>query len=219
MPNGGERFDLAAAGTVAEGTLPDRKHRARGDHRRRFHREPSATRRSPTLRSNSNFADDGVTPASRSRDGRTPTFGANDEWFFSRERFRLVRTGAEMQLAATDGIDYTYRGISLSTAADVPVFRPPAWTVDAGRGYRDYYGASITPSRNQHVLRAASPLRWRRTDHPSTSAVFNFDDIPLDERSVFGVALRDGPHDGNTLLARRAACRGRRRFRAAAPPF
>jgi tetratricopeptide (TPR) repeat protein len=125
----------------------------------------------------SDFADDGVTPDSTSRDGWTPTLGVSHEWFYGRRHFRLLRTGVETQLAATDGTDYTYRSVSLYTAAEVPIFERLTWIAEAGWGYRDYYRADISPSRNQHVVRAASRLRWRWNDYFVTSAVFNFDEF------------------------------------------
>jgi tetratricopeptide (TPR) repeat protein len=125
----------------------------------------------------SNFADDGVTPDSTSRDGWTPTMGVSHEWFYGRRHFRLLRTGFETQLAATDGTDYAYRSVSLYAAAEVPILERLTWIVETGWGYRDYYRADISPSRNQHVIRAATRFRWRWNDYFVTSAVFNYDEF------------------------------------------
>lgn len=122
-----------------------------------------------------NFANDGAVPAVTSRDGWANTVGASHRLYFEESWLQSVSAGIEGQMARTDGVNFTYNGLSLYSDAEIPLH--PRWTllVNGSWAYRSYPDADLIPSRNEHIWHAGARLRYDLTPNWSAAAVFNYD--------------------------------------------
>lgn len=140
-----------------------------------------------------NYASDGDDPAVTSRDGWAHTMGASHRLYFEEHWIQSIAAGIEGQLARTDGVNFTYNGLSLYTDAEIPLL--PQWTllINGSWAYRSYPDADLDPSRNESIWHAGVRLRYDLTPNWSAAAVFNYDRFDSDnelfktDRTIVGL--------------------------------
>lgn len=121
------------------------------------------------------FADDGVLPSVTSPDGWTNTLGVSHTLFADRRHLRSLSAGVDLQRADTRGTNFSYNGIALYAAADVPLAERWSLWLHGGWGFRDYFDFEFSPSRNEHVWQAGAEVRRRISDRLTAAVVFHFD--------------------------------------------
>ena len=121
-----------------------------------------------------NFLDDGILPEVTSQDGWTNTLGVSHDVLMPYANLRLLRAGADLSRADTDGTDYSYNGFNTFLEGVFPL--APTWelTLVGSWGLRDYFDFEFEPSRNEDIWRAAAELRKRLNENMSLAAVFNY---------------------------------------------
>lgn len=122
-----------------------------------------------------NYASDGDDPAVTSRDGWAHTLGASHRLYFEEHWLQSIAAGIEGQLARTDGVNFTYNGLSLYTDAEIPLLPQLTLLLNGSWAYRSYPDADLDPSRNESIWHAGVRLRYDLTPTWSTAAVFNYD--------------------------------------------
>ena len=140
-----------------------------------------------------NFIDDGADPAFTSRDGFTAAAGFNYSLHAPMPGTEALGLGVELTHAELDGDDFRFRGIALNADLEIPLIWRTALILEGGWGYRDYPDFSLTPSRNEHILRGGAKLTTRYTDYFSASLVVSYDrfesenDLYEAERFIAGI--------------------------------
>lgn len=122
-----------------------------------------------------NFASDGDNPAVTSRDGWANTVGASHRLYLEESWLQSIAAGIEGQMARTDGVNFTYNGLSLYSDAEIPLLPQLTLLVNGSWAYRSYPDADLDPSRNEHIWHAGARLRYDLTPNWSVAAVFNYD--------------------------------------------
>lgn len=122
----------------------------------------------------SSFAGEGSLPSVTSQDGLTNTIGFSHDHLTGLRYFKLIRTGADFTRADTDGSDFRFNGVNLSTELVFDLTNRFELKLRGGWGYRDYPDFQFTPSRNENIWRAGAELEKSFTDRLAVAAVFNF---------------------------------------------
>lgn len=121
------------------------------------------------------FASDGVDPDNTSRDGWSNALGLSHTRAFDQPWLASLTAGADVQLVDAEGADFTYNGVSVFAAAEVPLTDALSLIVEGGWGYRDYHESDLTPSRNENVWRGGARLLYHINEFWTLAGVFNYD--------------------------------------------
>jgi hypothetical protein len=124
-----------------------------------------------------NFTDDGILPAATSRDGWTNTIGVHHTWPGPLPGVAALLVGSEVQLADTDGTDFSYRGVSVYSEAEIPLAQQLALILEGGWGFRDYHRFDLLPSRDENIWSAGAKLRRTLSESWSLVGVFRYDNF------------------------------------------
>ncbi|PHQ33811.1 tetratricopeptide repeat protein [Rhodopirellula bahusiensis] len=143
----------------------------------------------------SNFEDDGATPAQTSLDGTTLTFGASHFKRTPWEALPMVALGTDLEYANTKGDDYRYLSINLHGSTDWQISDRWKFTPTWGVGYRNYPDFTDPIGRDEIFWRVHGKLSYQLTEQLSISAVAGHDRFASDnedfdtERSEVGVLI------------------------------
>lgn len=143
----------------------------------------------------SDFADDGVTPATSSLDGAAISGGISR--FFQTEWSRLptYSLGFDLESADTEGADFRYRAINAHAEWTHQLIDCVQFIPSVGTGYRDYYAFTGPVSRDEWTWRVQGKLRWQVNAHTAFSIVAGHDRFASDnenfdaERTQGGVLI------------------------------
>lgn len=126
------------------------------------------------------FRNDGLLPSVTSQDGWLTSIGLSHDLLLTQRYCRLVRGGAELTQADTDGSDYRFRGVTLFVEGVFPITDSLELTLSGGWGYRDYYDYEFQPSRNEVLWRGGAELRKYLTPSFSVAALCDFNRFDSD---------------------------------------
>lgn len=122
-----------------------------------------------------NFANDGVDPATTSRDGPSNSLGVSHLLPIGMRHLSSVAGGIDVQITPTDGTDFAFNGISFFLEAKMPITDRLSFILEGSFGYRDYYAATFVPSRNETLWHGGARLEQLLSDRWSLAAVFSYD--------------------------------------------
>ena len=144
------------------------------------------------LVSQSEFVDDGATPANTSLDGPAVNIGLSRFVPVENHRLTMLTFGGDLDWVETEGTDYRYQGGMIHSSATVLLSN--AWELNfgGGVGYRRYADFVGAPSRDELVLRSSCRLRRSWTDRFHTDLVFGYDRFVSDNDQFDSERLQGG---------------------------
>ncbi|REJ72060.1 MAG: hypothetical protein DWQ34_15180 [Planctomycetota bacterium] len=123
---------------------------------------------------NTDFSANTAAPAFNSRDGVTNAIGASHTHYMGVRYLQSVTAGVDLQHVETDGVNFSFNGVSLFAAANIPILERLSLLLTGGWGYRDYFDAVAAPSPNQNVWQGGARLQYRINEFWSLAGVFNY---------------------------------------------
>lgn len=123
----------------------------------------------------SDFADDGVAPATDSLDGPSWTLGISRFFHTGASHWTTWSSGIDVESAHTEGEDYRYAGVRFHADATRQLSERWSLVPEGSIGYRNYYDFSGPVNRDELTFRLGSRLRYQLNAQWSVSAVASHD--------------------------------------------
>lgn len=120
------------------------------------------------------FVDDGATPATSSRDGWGHSLGGSHTWPLAMPLLSSFTLGGDLEWVPAEGTDFAYMGGTMYAGTEIPLGERTWCQLEGGWGLRDYYESTLSPSRNETLIRGSARLTRQLTPRWSLSGVFSY---------------------------------------------